>query len=83
MIWRSYMQGFTRLVHGLIVITLISAFASFAFLSGAESSDDPPGEPQRKVAEAAAQVEGGKQWSKASLQQCVAVPAAHATDSFM
>ncbi|CAB3785532.1 MFS transporter [Paraburkholderia fynbosensis] len=51
---QSYTQAFTRLVHVLIVITLLSAFASFAFLSRAESSDDQPGEPQRKVAETAA-----------------------------
>jgi hypothetical protein len=42
------------LVHVLIVITLLSAFASSAFLSRAESSDDQPGERQRKIVESAA-----------------------------
>ncbi|MFM0033192.1 hypothetical protein [Paraburkholderia strydomiana] len=51
---QSYTQAFTRLVH-LIVITLLSACASFAFLSRrTASSGDQPGEPQRKVAETAA-----------------------------
>jgi hypothetical protein len=50
----SYTHAFSRLLHVLIVITLLSAFASFAFLSRAGSRDDQPGEPQRKVAESAA-----------------------------
>jgi MFS family permease len=51
---QSYTQAFTRLLHVLIAITLLSAFASFAFLSRATSRDDQPGEPQRKIAESAA-----------------------------
>jgi hypothetical protein len=52
---QNYTQAFTRLVHVLIVITLLSACASFAFLSRrTASSGDQPGEPQRKVAETAA-----------------------------
>ncbi|QQC65929.1 MFS transporter [Paraburkholderia ginsengisoli] len=50
----SYTQAFTRLLHVLIVITLLSALASFAFLSRAGSRDDRPGQPQRKVAESVA-----------------------------
>jgi hypothetical protein len=50
----SYTHAFTRLLHVLIVITLLSALASFAFLSRAGSKDDRPDESQRKLAQSAA-----------------------------
>jgi MFS family permease len=40
----SYTHAFTRLLHVLIVITLLSAFAAFAFLSRAGSGGDQAGD---------------------------------------
>ncbi|WP_454871551.1 MFS transporter [Paraburkholderia xenovorans] len=39
----SYADAFTSLLHVLIVITLLSAFATFAFLSRTPAQDDEPG----------------------------------------
>ncbi|TDV16592.1 MFS transporter [Paraburkholderia caballeronis] len=39
----SYAEAFTSLLHVLIVITLLSAVATFAFLSRAPAQDDEPG----------------------------------------
>lgn len=39
----SYTQAFTRMLHVLMVVTLLSAFASFACLSRTESTDDQSG----------------------------------------
>jgi EmrB/QacA subfamily drug resistance transporter len=39
----SYAGAFTSLLHVLIVITLLSAFATFAFLSKTPPQDDEPG----------------------------------------
>jgi hypothetical protein len=39
----SYADAFTSLLHVLIVITLLSAFATFAFLSKTPPQDDEPG----------------------------------------
>ncbi|MEM5457429.1 MFS transporter [Paraburkholderia phytofirmans] len=50
----TYTHAFTRLLHVLIAITLLSAFASFAFLSRTGSRDDRSGEPQRETTESAA-----------------------------
>jgi len=55
----SYSQAFTSLLHVLIAITLLSAFASFAFLSRTGSRDDvhntgnAAGQPNEKVADSA------------------------------
>jgi hypothetical protein len=50
----TYTHAFTRLLHVLIAITLLSAFASFAFLSRTGSRDDRSGEPQCETTESAA-----------------------------
>lgn len=50
----SYTHAFTRLLHVLIAITLVSALASFAFLSRTGAKDDQSDESQRKVAQSAA-----------------------------
>lgn len=50
----SYVHAFTSLLHVLIVITLLSACASFAFLSRTGPQDDQRGERPREVAETAA-----------------------------
>jgi MFS family permease len=42
----SYTHAFTSLLHVLIVITLLSAFAAFAFLSRTGPHDEDHGEPQ-------------------------------------
>jgi hypothetical protein len=39
----SYADAFTSLLHVLIVITLLSAFATFAFLSKTPPQDGEPG----------------------------------------
>jgi len=39
----SYADAFTSLLHVLIVITLLSAVATFAFLSRTPEQDDEPG----------------------------------------
>jgi hypothetical protein len=39
----SYADAFTSLLHVLIVITLLSAVATFAFLSKTPAQDDEPG----------------------------------------
>lgn len=39
----SYAEAFTSLLHVLIVITLLSALATFAFLSRTPAQDDEPG----------------------------------------
>ena len=39
----SYADAFTSLLHVLIVITLLSAFATFVFLSRTPPQDDEPG----------------------------------------
>lgn len=39
----SYADAFTSLLHVLIVITLLSALATFAFLSKMPPQDDEPG----------------------------------------
>lgn len=51
----SYADAFTSLLHVLIVITLLSAFATFAFLSKTPEQDDEPGakSDRKDVAEAA------------------------------
>jgi hypothetical protein len=38
----SYADAFTRLLHVLIVITLLSAMATFAFLSRTPGQNDEP-----------------------------------------
>jgi hypothetical protein len=51
----SYADAFTSLLHVLIVITLLSALATFAFLSKTPTQDDEPGvkSEQKDVAEEA------------------------------
>jgi hypothetical protein len=39
----SYADAFTSLLHVLIVITLLAALATFAFLSRTPPQDDEPG----------------------------------------
>jgi MFS family permease len=45
----SYADAFTSLLHVLIVITLLSAFATFAFLSKTSPQDDEPGPAPAKT----------------------------------
>ncbi|MFM0202860.1 MFS transporter [Paraburkholderia fungorum] len=44
----SYADAFTSLLHVLIVITLLAAFASFVFLSKTPAEDDEPGASESK-----------------------------------
>jgi hypothetical protein len=59
MLAHSYSQAFNSLLHVLIAITLLSAFASFAFLSRTGPRDDvhntgnAAGQPKAKVTDSA------------------------------